>query len=132
MSEILKDRAVVLRTYDYGETSLVVSFLTRSYGKVRMLAKGAKREKSSFAGALRTGNIGEIVFYFKPDRGLQLLKEIESGNVFENAVEMWFALFQARKSHLCSSVLISVQQKLKPNPVRFTRYAFIVPSHSTN
>jgi DNA repair protein RecO (recombination protein O) len=87
VSEILKDRAVVLRTYDYGETSLVVSFLTRSHGKVRLLAKGAKREKSSFAGALRTGNIGEVVFYFKPDRGLQLLKEIESGSVFENAVE---------------------------------------------
>jgi DNA repair protein RecO (recombination protein O) len=87
VSEILKDRAVVLRTYDYGETSLVVSFLTRSYGKIRLLAKGAKRKRNPFAGALRTGNIGEIVFYFKPDRGLQLLKEIESGNAFENAVE---------------------------------------------
>jgi DNA repair protein RecO len=87
LSEILKDRAVVLRTYDYGETSLVVSFLTRSYGKVRLLAKGAKKEKSPFSGSLRTGNIGEIVFYYRVDRGLQLLKEIESRNIFENAVE---------------------------------------------
>ena len=87
MSEIIKDRAVVLRTYEYGETSLVVSALTRGSGKIRLLAKGANRKGSSFAGALRTGNVGEIVFYYKPDRGLQPLKEIESRNVFENYVE---------------------------------------------
>ncbi len=87
MSEIVKDRAVVLRTYEYGETSLIVSVLTRELGKIRLLAKGANRKGSPFAGALRTGSIGEIVFYYKQDRGLQSLKEIESRNVFENYVE---------------------------------------------
>ena len=87
MSEIVKDRAVVLRTYEYGETSLVVSVLTRGSGKIRLIAKGANRRGSALAGSLRTGNIGEIVFYYKPDRGLQTLKEIESRNVFENCVE---------------------------------------------
>ena len=87
MSEIVKDRAVVLRTYEYGETSLVVSVLTRKLGKIRLLAKGANRARNSFAGALRTGNIGEIIFYYRQDRGLQSLKEIESRNIFENYVE---------------------------------------------
>jgi DNA repair protein RecO (recombination protein O) len=87
VSEIVKDRAVVLRTYEYGETSLVVSVLTRELGKIRLLAKGANRTGSPFAGALRTGSIGEIVFYYKQDRGLHPLKEIESRNVFENYVE---------------------------------------------
>jgi len=87
VSEIVKDRAVVLRTYEYGETSLVVSVFTRKLGKIRLLAKGANRARNPFAGALRTGNIGEIVFYYKQDRGLQLLKEIESRSVFENCVE---------------------------------------------
>lgn len=87
MSEIVTDRAVVLRTYEYGETSLVVSVLTRGLGKIRLLAKGANRPGSPFAGALRTGCIGEIVFYYKQDRGLQPLKEIESRNVFENCIE---------------------------------------------
>lgn len=87
MRGIVKDRAVVLRTYEYGETSLVVSVLTRELGKVRLLAKGANRARSPFAGALRTGSIGEIIFYYKQDRGLQTLKEIESRNVFENYVE---------------------------------------------
>ena len=87
MSEIVKDRAVVLRTYEYGETSLIVSLLTRGMGKIRLLAKGANRKGSPFAGSLRTGSIGEVVFYYKQDRGLQTLKEIESRNIFENSVE---------------------------------------------
>jgi DNA repair protein RecO (recombination protein O) len=97
LSEIVKDRAVVLRTYDYGETSLVVSFLTRSHGKIRLLAKGARNEKSPYAGCLRTGALGNIVFYFKQERGLQLLKEIENSGVFENSVEdlVRLCIFQA-------------------------------------
>ncbi|MCK4350058.1 MAG: DNA repair protein RecO [Candidatus Krumholzibacteria bacterium] len=87
MSEILKDRSIVLRTYDYGETSLVVSFLTRSHGKIRLLAKGAKKNKSPFAGSLRTGSLGNIVFYFKQERGLHLLKEIENSGIFQNSIE---------------------------------------------
>lgn len=87
MSEILKDRAVVLRTYDYGETSLVVSCLTRSNGKIRLLAKGAKKDRSPFAGFLRTGNLGDIVFYYKQERGLHLLKEIEGNETFYNSIE---------------------------------------------
>ncbi|MCK4236396.1 MAG: DNA repair protein RecO [Candidatus Krumholzibacteria bacterium] len=76
VSEILKDRAVVLKTYDFGESSVVVVALTREHGKVRFLAKGAKRGKSRFFGRLRTGSLVELVFYFREQRELQLLKEI--------------------------------------------------------
>ncbi len=78
MSEILKDRLVILRNYDFGDSSIVVVSLTRRHGKLRFLAKGAKKGKSRFRGMLRTGNIGEIVYYNKTGRGLQLLKEIET------------------------------------------------------
>jgi DNA repair protein RecO (recombination protein O) len=87
LSEILKDRAVVLKTYEYGETSLIVSMLTRSHGKMRLLAKGARKEKSSFAGSLRTGSLGSIVFYFKQERGLNLLKEIEISDMILDSVQ---------------------------------------------
>ncbi len=75
MSEIVKDRSIVLRTYPYGESSAVAVVLTRSHGKLRLLAKGARSPRSALQGSLRTGNVSEIVFYFRPERGLQLLKE---------------------------------------------------------
>ena len=83
MSELIKDRSIVLRTYPYGETSAVAVVLTRSHGKVRLLAKGARSSRSALQGSLRTGNISEIVFYFRPDRSLQLLKEMGAVETFE-------------------------------------------------
>ena len=80
MSEIVKDRAVVLRTYEYHETSLIVVVLTRRHGKLRLMARGARR---SAAAGLRTGGAGEIVFYLRHDRGLQMLKEADMRNPVE-------------------------------------------------
>lgn len=84
MSEIVKDRAVVLRTYPFGESSAVAVLLMRTRGKVRLLAKGARGGKSPFAGNLRTGSVGEVVFYSREERGLQLLKEIEGSVPLES------------------------------------------------
>ncbi len=83
MSEIIKDRSIVLRTYPYGESSAVAVVLTRSHGKLRLLAKGARSSRSALQGSLRTGNVSEIVFYFRQERGLQLLKEMGTVESFD-------------------------------------------------
>jgi DNA repair protein RecO (recombination protein O) len=85
VSEIVKDRALMLKTFPYGESSVVAVALTRSHGKVRFLAKGARSPKSALQGSLMTGSVSDIVFYFRPERGLQLLKEIDTAGAFEAA-----------------------------------------------
>ncbi len=87
MSKILKDRVIILRTYEFGESSIVAVVLARRHGKVRLLAKGARRSGSRLSGILRTGNLGEAVFYFREQRGMQLLKEISAGPVFGPGTE---------------------------------------------
>ena len=42
--------AVILKTGDYSETSRLATAFTRDLGKVRLIAKGARRRKSPFAG----------------------------------------------------------------------------------
>lgn len=42
----------VLHSYPFRETSLIVEFFTRSHGRVGVMAKGARRAKSSLRGAL--------------------------------------------------------------------------------
>ena len=56
------DHAICLRTIDYSETSQVVYFLTRTYGPVRLLAKGTKRPKSKSGGAIDLLSEGELTF----------------------------------------------------------------------
>ncbi len=95
---ILKDRAVILKTWEYGETSLVVSALTRSGGRANFLAKGAKRTKSPMHGRFRTGNMGDIVYYDKPGRGLKLIKEFSTAGLMFDSMDAGFerlCIFQA-------------------------------------
>lgn len=43
-----RDRAFVVRTYDFGEADRVVVLLTRNHGLVRSVAKGVRKAKSRF------------------------------------------------------------------------------------
>ena len=59
--------ALVLRTYKLGEADRIVVFLTRDRGKKRGVAKGARRPRSRFAGALEP--LTEVrVAYFESER----------------------------------------------------------------
>ena len=46
--------AFVLHSYPYKETSLIVDVFSRDYGRVALMAKGAKRPHSKLRGALQT------------------------------------------------------------------------------
>lgn len=72
---IVKDRAVVLRSIDYQDSSKIVGLLTQKNGKITVIAKGAKSPKSKYAGLLQAGNILEVLFYLKPNRNIQVLSD---------------------------------------------------------
>ena len=46
--------AFVLHSYPYKETSLIIDVFSRQYGRITLLAKGAKRPHSQLRGALQT------------------------------------------------------------------------------
>jgi DNA repair protein RecO (recombination protein O) len=71
----LQDDAVVIRRWDWSETSQTVSLFTRAHGILRGLAKGAKREKGSFSGGLDLLTRGQIVAIVKPGRELATLAQ---------------------------------------------------------
>ncbi len=73
--EIIRTEAVVLRSLDYGETSQIVTLLTRERGKIGVIAKGARRTKSQFGATLQPMAYTQVVFYYKPTRELQILSE---------------------------------------------------------
>ena len=44
-----KCEGIVLRTTDYGETNKIITLFTREWGKIGVMAKGAKKPKSRLA-----------------------------------------------------------------------------------
>ncbi|HAA75842.1 TPA: DNA repair protein RecO [Candidatus Latescibacteria bacterium] len=72
---IVRTDGLVLRTHKMTETSLVVVVFTRSWGKVRLAAKGARRPKSRFGAAFQPLTMGAFVYYRKEGRDLQTASE---------------------------------------------------------
>ena len=70
-----KSTAIVLRVVDFSETSCVVTLMTRDFGKITALAKGARRRKSPFEAALDVLAICRIVFLHKKNQAMDLLTE---------------------------------------------------------
>src|SRR3954465_916631 len=66
---------LVVRAIDFSETSRIVTIWTREVGKVRALAKGARRLKSNFESALDLLTVCDLVLLRKTSGSLDLLTE---------------------------------------------------------
>jgi len=70
--------ALILRTYKLGEADRIVVFLTRDRGKKRGVAKGARRTRSNFAGALEPLTHVRVAYFEKERRELVNLNYSEA------------------------------------------------------
>ena len=70
--------ALVLRTYALGEADRLVVFLTRDRGKKRGVAKGARRTRSRFTGALEPLTEVQVAYFEKQGRELVGLNYAET------------------------------------------------------
>jgi len=68
-----KSLALVLRVFDYSETSQVVHLYARELGKIHGIAKGSKRKKSAFRGPFDILSLVEILRIEKDPGTLDLL-----------------------------------------------------------
>lgn len=72
------DNAVVLRRYDYSETSQILVLLTQEHGKIRAIAKGIKRgTKKRFSTAIDILEVGRVAVSAKADRPMELASVTE-------------------------------------------------------
>jgi DNA repair protein RecO len=76
------DRAIVLRTWEFSETSQTVALFTLDHGALRGLAKGARREKSTFGGGFEAITLGDVVFRLRATSELALLTEWNVTDIF--------------------------------------------------
>jgi DNA repair protein RecO (recombination protein O) len=67
-----QSEALVLRTYPFHEADLLVILFTRSEGKVRGVAKSAKRSKRRFGGALEP--LTHVIAHWEEKEGQELAR----------------------------------------------------------
>ena len=72
---LCKTEAVVLRSIKWSETSRIVTLYTLGFGKLKVVAKGARRPKSQFGASLEPITHSAVVFYRKEGRDLHTLSQ---------------------------------------------------------
>lgn len=72
--------ALHIHRFDYSETSQIATFFTRSSGKVRAIAKGARREKNSFDGPIDLLKRSRITWIQRPPDRLSILTKCEQND----------------------------------------------------
>lgn len=70
-----QSEAIILRTFAWSETSLIANIYTRDFGKLAVIAKGARRPKSPFEAALDLLSLCRVVFISKSGDALDILTE---------------------------------------------------------
>jgi DNA repair protein RecO (recombination protein O) len=75
---IVKTEAIVLRSRKYRETSKILNLYTKEFGKISVIAKGARGPKNKFGSSLQPLNHVNAVLYKHERDGLHLLSQCEN------------------------------------------------------
>jgi DNA repair protein RecO (recombination protein O) len=108
--------ALVVRGTDWSETSRITTLFTREFGKIRALAKGGRRLKSSFDVAFDLLTVCRIVFIRKSSGGLDLLTEaqlVERFPIFRHDLKALYA------GYYIAELLAEGTQEYDPHPDLF-------------
>ncbi len=103
---INKTLAVVLRRRDFKESSLLVTFYTKDFGKINGIVKGIKRPKSKYASSLEPFSLNEIIFYTRRTGDLRTVSSadlMESyPNIRKDLQKLGFAVYFSELIELVS------------------------------
>ena len=80
---VQKTKAIVLGYYSLGEADRIIVFYTRDYGKVRAVARGARKIKSALCGRLEILTFGDLVFFQRADRDLHIINSFDIVDPFQ-------------------------------------------------
>jgi DNA repair protein RecO (recombination protein O) len=90
---LYRDEAIVLRTQKLGEADRIVTFLTRSNGRVRAVGKGVRRTKSKFGSRLEP--FMHVDAQIARGRSLDIVTQVETLSPFAETIGADYARYTA-------------------------------------
>ncbi len=112
-----KDLAICLRTVNYSETSQIVTLFAQNSGKLSAIAKGSKRPKSSFDGAIEVLSYGEVIYSSRDSAKLATLTQFTKDPLFNRIRNNLFSL---NCGLFAAELLNEFTRDFDPHPELFT------------
>ena len=115
---LLQSLGVCVREGEFSETSQVVTVFTREHGMVRGLAKGARRNSSSFDGGIELLSRGELLWVAKQAGQLATLTSWTALSTSPGVRTSWARWVGAM---YVAQLLAALFQEADPHPLTFDR-----------
>lgn len=111
-----KTRGVVIGRRAFGEADRLVDFYTRDHGKVRGIARSARRPRSRFGSALELFTLGEMVFF---DTGRSELVQVDHFDIVRPFVRVREHLERLGRGAWTVEVVARLSAERDPHPALF-------------
>src|SRR5207244_12290616 len=111
-----RTQAVVIGRRALGESDRLVDFYTRDHGKLRGVAKSARRPRSRFGSALELFTLGELVFF---DTGRSDLMRVDHFDIVHPFVRVREHLERLGQGAWVLECLASLSPERDPQPPLF-------------
>ncbi|MFA5087428.1 MAG: DNA repair protein RecO [Candidatus Omnitrophota bacterium] len=104
---ILKTEAIVLKSFDFRETSRIATFFTKDYGKVKGILKGIRKDHKKFGSHIDKFSVNDIVYYHSRHSDLHLVSHCDLKNFY-------FPIREDLKRSLAANYLLELVEGLLP------------------
>jgi DNA repair protein RecO (recombination protein O) len=129
---LTNDIAICIRAVDYSETSQVVTFFAKQTGKLTVIAKGTKRQKSSFGGPIEIFSYGSIVFSETGREKLAALAEFEPLAGAVNYPVLSADIYALNSCLFAAELVNSLTKDYDPHPGLFDSFLQFIKDASQN
>lgn len=79
---IPKTEAIVLKSFDYRETSRIVTFFTKEHGKITAVMKGIRKDPRKFGSSVDKYSVNDLVYYHYRRSDLHLVSQCDLKQYF--------------------------------------------------
>jgi len=111
---------LVLRTRPLTDTSLIVQWFTRDFGRIATVAKGARRPKSPFRGQLDLFYLADLSFARSSRSDLHILREVRLLESHAGLRPEWIYVQQAS---YCAALIEQTAEPDAPMPAVFENFS---------
>jgi DNA repair protein RecO (recombination protein O) len=113
---LARTTGLVLRTRPLTDTSLIVQWLTRDFGRIATVAKGARRPKSPFRGQLDLFYLVDLSFSRSSRSELHTLREVR---LLESHAGLRPELIYVQQASYCATLIEQTAEPDAPMPAVF-------------
>jgi DNA repair protein RecO (recombination protein O) len=104
---ILKAEGIVLKAFDFRETSRIATFFSKEHGKIRGVLKGIRKDHKKFGSNLDKFSVNDIVYYWHSNSDLHLIGQCD-------LKEFFFPIRQDIKRSIAAQYILELVDAIMP------------------